>query len=100
MPWKPKQHRPGGVERRRETRTKEQVAENSQIWNYRWRQFSKRYLQENPLCVDHLKDGIVYPATEVHHVKKAREYPELRYEETNLMALCHNCHARRTAAGE
>lgn len=31
-------------------------------------------------------------ATVAHHVKHLREFPELAYDERNLMPLCHDCH--------
>lgn len=34
-------------------------------------------------------------ATEVHHVKHADEYPELVYDKTNLVSLCHGCHNKQ-----
>jgi len=50
--------------------------------------------------VDSLAEGKFVPATEVHHIKKLRDYPELKYEESNLMALSHKKHSIRTRRGE
>ena len=30
---------------------------------------------------------------ELHHKKPQSQYPELRYEPSNIMLLCHDCHA-------
>lgn len=69
-------------------------------YDYRWSQFSKFYRGRHPLCVDCLKGGRVKPSAEVHHIKKLSEFPDLKYEDSNLMALCGQCHKARTAKGE
>ena len=69
-------------------------------YTYAWEQFRARYLREHPLCVDCLAEHRMTPATEVHHIHKLRDYPQLKYSENNLMALCHQCHSKRTARGE
>jgi 5-methylcytosine-specific restriction endonuclease McrA len=38
-------------------------------------------------------------ATEPHHIVKLRDVPARKYDETNLVALCHGCHAAKTARG-
>jgi hypothetical protein len=43
--------------------------------------------------------GIVV-ATDIHHVKPLREFPELKYELGNLRPLCHRCHSGLTAQGQ
>lgn len=65
-----------------------------------WQRTRLRVLSRRPLCEDCAVEGIVSPATEVHHVVKIRVAPELRHDASNLRALCAECHARRTAAGE
>lgn len=35
---------------------------------------------------------------EVHHVKRAKHFPELAYDLDNLKTLCGRCHARVTAS--
>jgi 5-methylcytosine-specific restriction endonuclease McrA len=44
--------------------------------------------------------GVIRPATDVHHVAKIANHPELRLDPLNLMALCRACHATRTGKGE
>ncbi|MFR1346928.1 MAG: HNH endonuclease [[Clostridium] scindens] len=34
-------------------------------------------------------------ATEVHHEKELKEYPELGLEDDNLTSLCTQCHNKR-----
>ena len=36
--------------------------------------------------------GRAREATEVHHIKHADEFPELAYDNGNLVSLCHACH--------
>ena len=64
-------------------------------YDYRWTQFSKAYLRKHPLCVQCEKDGYITPATEIHHIKMLRDGGS-KYDESNLMALCHSCHSRIT----
>lgn len=69
-------------------------------YDYRWQQFRAQYLMRHPLCADCEEHGRYTSATEPHHVKKVAEYPELRLSESNLVPLCHECHAVRTRRGE
>jgi 5-methylcytosine-specific restriction protein A len=69
-------------------------------YDWHWERFRLRYLREHPLCVDCLAEHRMTPATEIHHVHKLRDYPQLKYTEENLKALCHQCHSKRTARGE
>jgi len=69
-------------------------------YDRRWREFRLVYLRDNPLCVDCFKDGYAVAATDVHHIQKLANHPELKYEPANLMALCSQHHDGRTASGE
>ena len=60
-----------------------------------WKKLSERIRIENPLCSDCLENGFSNPATEVHHIKKITEAPDLRYDRNNLVQLCRSCHERR-----
>jgi len=85
-----------------EYRQRDHYRSNSRQRGYdnQWKRFRLSYLRRHPLCVDSLAEGKFVPATEVHHIRKLRDYPTLKYEESNLMGLCHECHSRRTARGE
>src|ERR1019366_9090359 len=76
-------------------RSRERGSSAARGYDCRWRKFRLWFLVDHPLCQDCGED---HPsaATEVHHVKKVREYPELQFFEDNCMALCHDCHSRRT----
>ena len=69
---------------------------NDRGYDYRHQCFRKRYLAKYPMC----HDCEIRPAKDLHHVKKLREFPELRLVESNCLGLCHVCHSIRTARGE
>ena len=60
-----------------------------------WRKVRVMVLAEEPLCRKCYQQGLVVPATEVHHLdhnphNNARE---------NLESLCKSCHSRETMQG-
>ena len=69
-------------------------------YDYVWQQTRRRYLQEHPLCHDCIARGEVKLAEHVHHVKKVKEFPELRLDPSNFLGLCATDHNARTARGE
>ena len=73
-------------------------------YDRQWQQFRVRYLREHPLCEDCLVQPFPgeppQPATEVHHEKKLKDFPELKYDKKYLHGLCHRHHSIRTARGE
>lgn len=60
-----------------------------------WYRFRAWFLRDHPLCGDCAESGRVNPATQVHHEKPLRDYPELRLEPKNCRALCASCHTIR-----
>lgn len=94
MPWKPRTH--NQTARKPDNRP----SANARGYDYRWQKFRTTYLREHPLCTDCEANGLVRPATDVHHVAKLRDRPDLKYEPTNLIPLCSPCHDARTAKGE
>src|SRR5258708_22667847 len=64
-------------------------------YDVNWERFRKWYLARHPGCVD---CGRL--ATEVHHIAKVKDHPELKLVEENCMALCKADHTARTARGE
>ena len=60
-----------------------------------WRRLSHRIIKaahgECHLCK---REHRLTRAVLAHHIKHLREYPELAYEPSNLMPLCHDCHER------
>lgn len=63
-------------------------------YDYRWQKIRRIYLADHPLCYDCQLEGRVTAAYDVHHVRAIRDGGDHR--DSNLMALCHECHSRRT----
>ena len=59
-----------------------------------WRRLRAQVLAANPICQ---VIGCGQPATDVDHIESVADHPELRLVWSNLRALCHPCHSRRTA---
>lgn len=67
--------------------------EYSKLYNSRrWRGVSKRFRNNNPLCVQCEKDGRTTAAAVTDHIKPHRGNLELFWDESNWQALCHSCH--------
>ena len=60
-----------------------------------WYRFRAWFLRRAPLCGDCESVGRITPAKEVHHEKPIRDYPELRLDPKNCVALCKPCHTIR-----
>ena len=58
----------------------------------KWRKIRNRYINNNPLCEECLKNGRLTKAQEVHHILPLRRGGN--HDESNLMALCKSCHSR------
>ncbi len=71
---------------------------NKLIQAKQWKMLRKRKLTADPLCEDCLHNGLIEPATEIHHVLPVEnatnvvEMGKLMYDYDNLRSLCHNCH--------
>jgi 5-methylcytosine-specific restriction enzyme A len=57
------------------------------------------FLAQHPLCAQCEREGRTTPATDVDHIQAHRGDPALLRAWSNLEALCHACHSRKTAAG-
>src|ERR1041384_4611831 len=66
-------------------------------YDWQWQQFREQFLNEpeNALCWDCLKENRTTATTDVHHIKKLSEHPELKFDRANLMPLCSGCHDKR-----
>ena len=68
------------------------------IHTERWLQLRKAKLTAQPVCERCEAQGILTPATEVHHVTPVEDgltysaKVRLMYDPHNLRALCHACH--------
>lgn len=67
----------------------------SRGYDYQWQVFRRGYLQAHPICYDCGAE-----ATDLHHIVKLKDRPDLKYDEQNLLALCYRCHQVRTSRGE
>lgn len=104
MPWRPPSHRaltrpptshdPAAAQHRRALHGPDPRG------TMRWRRLRARILARFPLCMDpywvHAPTGQIVPATEVDHRKGLWDHPELMWDESNLQALCHACHHRKS----
>jgi len=89
-------------------------------YGYKWRLFREEFLLELAVsqgrpeaeCEDCREQAAkmleprlrrfakVNKATDVHHVKKVRDYPHLQFVKSNCRGLCGECHKIRTGRGE
>lgn len=59
----------------------------------RWKRKRAAILRRDKyLCQDCKRYGRTREAKEVHHIKHLEDHPELAYEDSNLISLCHACH--------
>lgn len=63
----------------------------------RWQTLRKRFILQHPYCQECLKQGKLTEATDVDHIVPHRGCARLLFDESNLQALCHECHSRKTA---
>lgn len=72
----------------------ENKASIAPIKTKRWQKLRKRIInRDNGICQRcFLKYEIInYDNLQVHHIKPRKEYPELIFEESNLMTMCRTC---------
>jgi 5-methylcytosine-specific restriction endonuclease McrA len=62
----------------------------------KWRQIRARQLRLHPLCAECMRQGFVTEAVEVDHITRLEDGGT--DDPANLQSLCHDCHARKTAA--
>jgi 5-methylcytosine-specific restriction endonuclease McrA len=65
---------------------------NSQKWKRKRLQILKR---DGYMCQHCKRYGKAVPATTVHHIKHADEYPEMAFADKNLISLCEGCHNKQ-----
>ena len=59
----------------------------------RWKTKRKKILKRDDYrCQNCKKYGKMVEATQVHHIKHTDKYPELAFEDENLISLCLACH--------
>lgn len=68
-------------------------------YNASWRIARLRFLRNNPLCAECLRQGRITPATVVDHIIPHRGDVNLFWNEQNWQSLCKCCHDQKTAKG-
>lgn len=62
----------------------------------RWKKKREHILRRDKyLCRNCRRYGRIRERTEVHHIKHADEFPELWWDDSNLVSLCKACHAKQ-----
>ncbi len=61
-----------------------------------WRRLSRRFLENNPVCVKCYEDGVIRKANVVDHVQEVKDNWSRRLDESNLQALCNYHHNKKT----
>ena len=73
---------------------------NKLIHTTKWLRLRRDTLTAHPLCQRCEAEGIITPATEVHHIRPVEEAityadkVQRMYDPHNLQALCHDCHVK------
>jgi 5-methylcytosine-specific restriction protein A len=77
---------------------KERGTSASRGYNYRWSKASKKYREDNPLCIMCEAKGIVKINNCVDHKIPVNSPDDpLFWEESNWQGLCTSCHSEKTA---
>ena len=63
------------------------------IRSARWQRLRAYHLAHHPLCARCEAIGLAEPATEVHHIVKCHDNPQLQMDPNNLESLCQAHHA-------
>lgn len=93
----PERYPPRHVEDAARRRADTTSAESKRFYaSARWQRFRRLVLSRHPLCVACLSRGRTEPATDIDHIATIRAGGAL-LDERNVQALCHSCHARKTA---
>ena len=61
-----------------------------------WKRIRDRKIKANPLCEECLKNGVLKPAEEVHHIVPLADGGTS--ERSNLISLCRSCHMKAHVA--
>lgn len=93
----PKLTRDGAPQNERERKAKfDKTRPRSNLRGYDadWQRMRAKYLYAFPQCST---PGCYAKATELHHVKRVTDRPDLRLDPRNLIALCRRHHSQITA---
>lgn len=68
---------------------------NSFYYTSKWRETSRKYRNQNPLCEICHENGFINESTQTDHIIPI-EHGGDKLNYSNLQALCDICHARKT----
>lgn len=65
----------------------------------KWKKLRQAKLMQQPLCEICLKNGVITPADDVHHIDSFLNYSGNQrlykaFDFTNLMSVCKECHGK------
>lgn len=99
MPKRPPTFRPFGAAPARQQSDRQRGSACKRGYGRKWQKARERYLSQNPLCVECIKQDVSTEATVVDHVIPHRGNDELFWDEGNWQALCKAHHDRKTGGG-
>ena len=98
MPTKPKTFRPAGAptkQQQRKAHDQRRGTAHQRGYTKEWSKYSKQRLTENPQCVMCKAKGLIVRAKVTDHIKPARYFPELFWEQSNHQSLCTQCNTAK-----
>ncbi len=95
MPSRISTHKPGNASLvPARPRNSEQDRESKRFYNSQaWIRARRMHLLDSPLCVKCREEGLLTPATHVHHVIEVLADASQRLEDANLESLCTSHHS-------
>ena len=91
MPNNPPRIKPNRYNRCKYSESKDDI-----IYSAQWKKLRAQYLELNPICERclYLNELTYESATKlsVHHIYRRNRYPEMAFDEENLLTLCDACH--------
>lgn len=71
------------------------VNQNPFYLTAKWKRKRQKILRRDRYkCKECQRYGRIREAVEVHHIKHLEDYPELAYDDSNLVSLCRDCHRK------
>ena len=64
--------------------------DHHRTYGSKWQKIRARYVKEHPFCEECLKEGVLTPVEEVHHILPVSRGGT--HETSNLMSLCQSHH--------
>jgi hypothetical protein len=100
MPIKPPSYRPPGrtwsnEKERKAAFDRTRPSRHARGYDQAWLEFRAAYLRDHPICS---WPGCTAFATEVHHIQRVRDRPDLRLVRSNVLGFCKPHHSSETAS--